>query len=660
MPSRLRLLGAIFLLVPGLVSAGDWPMWRYDAHRSAASPHGLPAKLYLQWARQYSPLAPAWPDQAMMQFDIVREPVVAGHSMFINSPDCDAVRALDTRSGAEKWIFFADGPVRFAPVVWESKVYFTADDGYLYCVHAQTGKLAWKLRGGPANRKILGNERLISTWPARGAPVIDDGKVYFAASIWPFMGIFIHCVDAHTGAIVWTNDGDGSNYMKQPHNTDAFASVAPQGPMVIAGDHLLVPGGRSVPACFDKKTGKLLRYQLADNGKRGGGSEVVAMGTIFFNGGAIFNTDTEKYLADYGKVIVPTKDFAFTWNKDVCRVYDLKNSKAQEVEVEEKTKEKDPPKDKDKDKDKAAKDDKDAKEKAKPKKTKVSRWHMPEVAATKALGVETMIVAGPRVYFGGPKHVTVLDWDADEKKLSPSWTLPINGTVVRMIAADDRLFVATREGGLYCFGSDKIETARRYVQPKEDFGKVPAESLAKADLMLAGAKTRSGYAVVWGVGDGHLVEALARQSALHLIVVEPSAEKVQAFRERWTAANLYGSRIALLHGDAETAQLPPYFASFMVCDNAGIVGATFLAKAYASLRPFGGTMFVPTTPKVQEIVGSMKLVNAKVDIHEGMASITREGPLPGSANWTHENADPANTRVSRDTLVKAPLGVLWF
>ena len=43
-----------------------------------------------------------------------------------------------------------------------------------------------------------------------------------------------------------------------------------------------------------------------------------------------------------------------------------------------------------------------------------------------------------------------------------------------------------------------------------------------------------------------------------------------------------------------------------------------------------------------------------------MLTSSREGPLPGSANWTHEHADAANTRVSTDQLVKAPLGVLWF
>src|SRR5204862_5011835 len=97
----------------------------------------------------------------------------------------DCIRALDTRTGVEKWKTFVDAPVRFAPVASEGRIYFTSDDGYLYCLQGETGTLVWKMRGGPSDRKILGNERLISTWPARGAPVIADGNVYFAASIWP-------------------------------------------------------------------------------------------------------------------------------------------------------------------------------------------------------------------------------------------------------------------------------------------------------------------------------------------------------------------------------------------------------------------------------------------------------------------------------------------
>src|SRR5437762_2691614 len=208
---------------PAISRAADWPMWRYDASHTAASPQELPAELHLQWVRAYPPLKPAWPDHPRMQFDAAYDPIVAGKTLLVGSSRSDSVTALDTETGAEKWTFHTDGPVRFAPVAWEGRVYFASDDGYLYCVDAGKGTPVWKFRGGPSERKILGNERLISTWPARGAPVIADGTIYFAAGIWPFMGIFLHALDARTGAVVWTNSGDGSLYMKQPHNADSFA-----------------------------------------------------------------------------------------------------------------------------------------------------------------------------------------------------------------------------------------------------------------------------------------------------------------------------------------------------------------------------------------------------------------------------------------------------
>src|SRR5438309_302188 len=98
----------ILTTIPGFSPAPDLPMWRHDANRSGASPADLPAKLYLQWQRDNAPLTAAWPDQEKMQFDIVREPIVVGQTMFFNSSRHDCVRALDTRSGVEKWKHFVD------------------------------------------------------------------------------------------------------------------------------------------------------------------------------------------------------------------------------------------------------------------------------------------------------------------------------------------------------------------------------------------------------------------------------------------------------------------------------------------------------------------------------------------------------------------------
>jgi outer membrane protein assembly factor BamB len=180
------------------------------------------------------------------------------------------------------------------------------------------------------------------------------------------------------------------------------------------------------------------------------------------------------------------------------------------------------------------------------------------------------------------------------------------------------------------------------------------------DEILTAAKTRSGYALAFGVGDGRLCEALVRSSDLHLIVVEPDAKKVQAFRSQWTKDGLYGTRIAIIPGDVHSVQLRPYLASVVICENPDHVDAKFLEKAYAALRPYGGALCIVGFKKLAATLDDLKLMNAKVSTSASLVTIVRDGALPGAANWTHEHADASNTRVSRDQLAKAPMGVLWF
>ncbi|MCK4885996.1 MAG: PQQ-like beta-propeller repeat protein, partial [Planctomycetes bacterium] len=240
--ATLLFIGLLFLSTLSLgfffPSAGHgWPMWRHDKGRTAVTKQKLADELHLQWTRQYPPLQHAWEDivnQDRMGYDRMYEPIVLGKTMFVGSNRSDKVVAIDTITGKEKWAFYTDGPVRFAPVGWKGKVYFVSDDGFLYCVKAQNGKLLWKFRGGADDRKILGNSRVVSAWPARGGPVIEDGIIYFGASIWPFMGVFIHAVDAKTGNVVWTNDGVGPTYTNHPHGGSvAFGSIAPHGAFAI-------------------------------------------------------------------------------------------------------------------------------------------------------------------------------------------------------------------------------------------------------------------------------------------------------------------------------------------------------------------------------------------------------------------------------------------
>lgn len=261
-------LGSV-LLAQG-VPAEDWPMYRKDAGRRGVTMDPLPNDLELAWTRQLPPLTPAF-HNSRLHFDAGYEPVVANGIVLIASSRTDSVTAYDSMTGEQKWRFFANGPVRFAPAVWEESVCFGSDDGCLYCVDLSTGELRWKHRAVPSERRLLGNQRLISVWPVRGGPVVADGKVYFAAGVWPFEGVFVYSMDIATGKVVWRNDRMGYLFGQQPHNTEAISGLAPQGYLVIVDDEVIVPCSTAYPARLNRKTGELVEFELPGAGRYPGG-----------------------------------------------------------------------------------------------------------------------------------------------------------------------------------------------------------------------------------------------------------------------------------------------------------------------------------------------------------------------------------------------------
>ncbi len=598
----------------------------------------LPAVPHLRWGHDVPPPAPAWPDQPKMPFDYAPRPAVLGQTAFVPSTVTDGVTAYDLATGAERWTYATEGPVRLAPAAWEDRVFVASDDGWLYCLEADRGRLLWKFRGGPSDRKVLGNGRLISTWPARGGPVVADGTVYFAAGVWPFMGIFIHALDAHTGAVVWTNDGEGSTYRKQPHQADSFAGVAPQGTLVVAGDRLLVPGGRSVPACFDRRTGKLLHFRLADNSKLGGGADVQPGRDLFLNGGGVFDMATGDHLGALGEPAVLAGDMIYAAQGSELRAFDISQARAARDAVDRMG-----------------------------NKTKQAAWQPRSVGAVSVPRLDVLIRAGARLFGAAEGQVMAFDLPLGNGVAKPSWHAKIEGRPAHLVTGGGHLIVSTREGRLYCFGADPSEP-KTYPRPTAEIP--PADEwTAKAEGILTTTGVSEGYCVAWGIGSGRLIHEVVRRSRLRVIVVEPDEQKVADFRKAMADAGLYGERVAVLHDTIDGAELPPYLASLMVSeepDSAGIVWhAAFLKKAFAVLRPYGGVACLPVPAEQRRqitdaVATETTLAQGKVREARGWTLLTREGPLPDSADWTHENADAANTRVSKDRVVKAPLGVLWY
>jgi len=238
----------------------------------------------------------------------------------------------------------------------------------------------------------------------------------------------------------------------------------------------------------------------------------------------------------------------------------------------------------------------------------------------------------------------------------------VEGDVHTMLAADGKLFVVTRQGSIYCFGDRQTATTTHPLasqplqRPDDRWSEVTARIIRRA-----GAE--AGYALVLGMGTGRLAEELALQSALHVIVVEPDAEKADAFRRRLDGAGLYGERITVHVAEPLQFSLPPYLASLIVSEDLHAAGfqkasSTFLQTAFTALRPYGGTLCLELSADSHAAVdqwsraAEASIAGAQIGREGEFSLVVRAGPLPGAADYCGQP--------NRDQLVRAPLGLLWF
>ena len=675
----LSIIGSVLWFSMPIAQGADWPMWRCDQRRSGAVSEGLPERLYPQWVFSLPPVRPAWPNEPRLHFDASYQPVAGGKTLVVGSPNDGSVTALDTDSGERKWKFFTEGPVRFAPVASGGKVYAGSDDGYLYCLDVADGKLLWKFRGCPADRpdrRHLGNNRLISFWPVRGGPVLADGVIYFAAGIWPDLGVFVVALEAETGKLLWRNDQLSCiEGVRLDHNDLRQSGLSPQGYLLVMGDTLLVPNGRSMPAGLDRKTGKLLYYC---QGYRNGDCRVVAMGNWAMVGSSgVMDLRTGREAGSrwaaageeapdtfvYGKLhlfegpyfpykflpacsarSVLADGVAYGQHEGTIHAYDFARAKVSDQESAHQG-----------------------------HALKPWRWDAPELwkfspqPQEKSHSGPPPIKAGSRLYVQVDKTLMALELPAaGDGQPKKAWETPFGQTASSMLVADDRLFVVTTQGGIHCFGDRQVEPTM--VEPPAVEGPEADEKWPRiAGDILNRTKVTEGYCLVLGAPAGQLLVQLLSQSELKAIGVDPDQAKVNGLRARLTADQLYGTRAEVFLGDPLQFPFPPYLASLIVSENAGQLGPVAelpLERLFDVLRPYGGTMCLAMSEEdhraFADRVATAGLKNARVVREGDFTLLRRVGPLPGAADWTHECADAARTFFSTDDRVKTPLGILWY
>ncbi len=609
---------AAVLLVGGLVAGGraaaDWPTYRGDGHRSGYTAEALPAGLALRWtykARQAP--QPAWSGRdTRTDCDQAFHTVHGKGLVFFGSSANCKVYALEAESGEERWSVFTDGPIRFAPAVWKDRVFVVSDDGFLYCLAATDGEVLWRRRGGPMESMVLGNDRIVSRWPARGGPVVVDDIVYYGAGIFPSEGIYLYALDAETGEALWCNDSSGNIVMEQPHGGNrARSGISAQGHLAADADRIYVPTGRGVPAVLDRLNGDLLYFHLAANAKIGG-SEILVTEGMFFNGGYAY--DARSGSRDSATRAVAPVTVAFpggvaTWRGGEVKAFRWGTIKAKDAAGNEK-----------------------------------ERRGLVEVRSAPCVyGGSALAMAGEALVSGGkgPQGygVSIVDLNAKQEKQS----FAVSGDPLGLSVADGRLYVSTAEGVIHCYGPAMDARPRVIVEGQSDPVHVIRSSRHRraAEEIINTTGVTRGYCLDLGCGDGELACALARRTELDIVAIDKDPKQVALARQKLTAAGLYGTRVTVHLGDPALNAYPDYFANLVVSGRSvreepeGPAHDTL----FRHLRPYGGVAI--TGPP-----GAMKQ--------------TTRGALEEAGDWTHQYANAASTLCSTDALIRGPLGMLWY
>lgn len=603
--SRCSIAIAVVCLVTQVTTAADWPTWRADSARSGYTTDALPAEMSLRWSwhPMHSP-KPAWPRDDRMSFDRAHHVVVAGGLVCFGSSADGKVSALDAATGAIKWSFFTGGPVRFAPTVWKERLFVVSDDGFLYCLKLTDGTLIDRWRGGPADDHVLGNEQMISKWPARGGPVIRDGLLYWGAGIWQSEGVFIRAMNPDTGELVWMNDSSGGIDMPQPHGgANAKSGVSAQGYLLASADRLFVPTGRAVPAAFHRANGEFDYYRLQENTKRGGTTAVLA-NDLIYNGGYAYQADDGSLLGD--RVTGAVATFAggiVHGEKDQLQALQL-----------------------------VMKEAKDRKGNSITVPTHEVRWQMKSVPA----GTSLIAAAGTIVSSGGNRLSTV-----DAKTGEPIWSAEVDNVAYGLAASDGRLFVSTASGAIHCYAAKSDDEAIVHRSKPDASALAANERFARvATEILERSKIKAGYCVDLSCGDGSLALELAKQSDLFIVAIDADPANVAAARQNLDAAGLYGSRVTVHQADPADTHLPKYFANLVVSRRSVDEGPAAVDEdeSLRLQRPYGGVACFGSAGKM---------------------TVATRGALAGAGEWTHLYSNPANTLCSTDS-IKGPLTAVWF
>ena len=448
----------LLLFIALSVSAADWSTYRADAARSGVTQEKINLPLQSVWTHQpvHAP-RPAWRGPAKSDeynkvkelknrqlFDHAFHVVVDAANVYFGSSADDQIHCLDLQTGKEKWTFFTEGPVRFAPTLHDRKLYVGSDDGHAYCI-STAGKLIWKKLLAPRDFRVAGNSRIISAWPVRTGILVRDGVAYAGAGMFPKEEVYLMALDSVSGDLKWR---------------EGQREWAAQGYLLLSESRVFVPTGRSNPIVYKRDSHK--RDKSAEKALGGTNDAFTLINPFPYSpsnprqSGRVLGSinDSESFATFTGNHMIISDGKSYLQAKGELSALDriryrkllaeYAATSAEKKKLGEKLK---------KFRDKATPEAKMviSQIKACDKRESEIKVAVKDCVLWRAPCSQNLalILAGDTFFAGGIKEVVAYN-AKDGKK---TWSAPVNGEARGIAVAHGQLLVSTDKGTIHCFGT---------------------------------------------------------------------------------------------------------------------------------------------------------------------------------------------------------------
>ncbi|MHC4557721.1 MAG: outer membrane protein assembly factor BamB family protein [Planctomycetota bacterium] len=188
-----------------------WPTYRQDARRYGGTTAKVPSK----------GLKPLWKTKFKTR---ISAPVIAEDKIFIAEVDVHVLYALNAASGNILWKYIAGGRIDSPPTYYKGLLFFGSRDGWVQCVRASDGVLAWRFSDLP-DKMMCAFDQIESAWPVHGSVLIKNNTAYFCVGRSSYFdgGLFIYGLDPSTGKILYQRQFYG------PYAQDGFPAFVKEG-----------------------------------------------------------------------------------------------------------------------------------------------------------------------------------------------------------------------------------------------------------------------------------------------------------------------------------------------------------------------------------------------------------------------------------------------